>query len=408
MRYILIFVVFLSGCTIHKSKNIHTTKQDGVDKKTVKQTKKTTKKPQATLKKHVEPEMTATQKKLLELYQNRIISHADYIKGSNKIKEDIKSKNENITLDVAHTLHKSAIKLKKIEKKQPRLKLSKDEVSWQNYDRGPWYTSSSLVGVAGAYSGSSERDRFYSVGFTFSGEYYERKGFLFGYTNSTIEFKDGVDSTDQNEFLLGIHNNFNLDGLKGTFDIRLNGHFISNNDSSGNSDKVKVLAPAVSYLPYKKSYYLDLGYAYSLYQNDLNVNQIAPAFGFAFNDSADWLQLRGYFIYPSNSARAEDKDSTSAIQGKWTHWFKGSNSKQPDIFSLSGMLGERIYAVDLDSLAVYNLADVQKGSVGIDLTWKTGNDMTLLLHAGHNLYEKVSISENYSSTAIALSLSKEW
>jgi hypothetical protein len=283
-----------------------------------------------------------------------------------------------------------------------------NQSSWQEDEKGDWYMKGALTGVAGTYSSSSQRDTFYSAGFNVSGEYLERHGLSFGYTSSTINFKAGADAVSQNEFFLGGHKRFNPDGMKGTIDMRLNSHYISNDDSTDNTNGVKVVAPLVSFLSYTKSVYLDMGYAYSIYKNDLNVNQVTPTIGFAFNDASDWVQLRGYIISLSNADRAQGKESTVAGQLKWTHWLASDNFLKLDTFSLGGMVGERIYAVDFDNLSVYNLADVQKGSVAVDLSWKLGSSASLLFHAGHDLYENLTIDEKYSSSAAVLSLSMEW
>ncbi|MBF0193720.1 MAG: hypothetical protein HQL71_04140 [Magnetococcales bacterium] len=280
--------------------------------------------------------------------------------------------------------------------------------SWQEPEQGDWFMSSSITGAYGSYSGSSLRDKFYSAGITFGGEYLEQHGFSVGYTNSTVKFNSGVETIKQNEYFLSGHRNFNSDGVPGTIDIRLNGHYISNNDSTGDSDKVAVVAPLVSYLSYKKSLYADLGYAHSSYQNDLSVSQFSPTIGLGFSNSANWIQLRGYFISLSNAARAQGKSSTAAAQLKFTHWFSPDNALNLNTLGLTGMLGERIYAVDFDSQAVYNLADVQKGSVAVYLNWKFPGSTYLLFHAGYDRYENLTINEKYSSSAAVLSLSKEW
>jgi hypothetical protein len=279
---------------------------------------------------------------------------------------------------------------------------------WQPPEQSDWYMSGAITGLAGSYSGSSLRDQFYSAGISISGEYLESHGVSFGYTNSTVKFKSGIDSTLQNDFYLGGHKNINSDRLPGTIDLRLNTHYITNNDSTGDSDEVKVVAPLISYLNYKKSFYADIGYAYSSYQNDLTIGQITPTIGFGFNSAADWLQFRGYFINSSNADRSQGKSNTGAIQLKYIHWFAPYNFLRLNTFSLVGLAGERINAVDLDSHSVYNLADVQKGSVAVDLSWKLNSTTALLFHAGYDRYENLIIDEKYSSTAAVLSLSKEW
>ncbi len=278
--------------------------------------------------------------------------------------------------------------------------------SWRNLDRSPWYFSGSITGVAGTYNDSVQREKFWSGGVTLSADYLERHGITFGYTRSTIKFK-GAESTHQDAYFLSLRKNFTPDGTPGTIGLRLDGHRVNNNDSTGDTDGIWVVAPMISFLPYTKSYYFDLGYAYSDYQNNLDVHQLTPTFGFAFNNASDWVQLRGFFIDTSNAARAQGKDNTAAGQLKWTHWFS-PNFLGVDNASLSGMGGERVYAVDPDTASVYNLADIQTGSAALDLVWRVGDDANVLLHAGHDLYENIPLSNDYGSTSVVLSLSNEW
>jgi hypothetical protein len=283
------------------------------------------------------------------------------------------------------------------------------ENSWSSEaEEGPWYFSAGLTGMAGTYHASTLRDDFYSGGIILGADYLEQFGLTFGYTRSVINFKNGAPATNQNEFFLGGHKNFRPDGMKGTIGLRLDGHYTDNDDLTGNTDQVWAFAPILSFSALDSSYYADIGYAYSDYQNNLNVHQFTPTVGFAFNQKSDWVQLRGYFINLSNSNRAQGKKNTSAAQVKWTHWFAPENLLKLDNLSLGGMVGERVYAVDHDNLSVYNLADIQKGSVALDLSWKVAEETSLLLHAGHDSYENVTIQDKYSASALVLSLSRKW
>lgn len=279
---------------------------------------------------------------------------------------------------------------------------------WSAENDGPWYFSGSLTGVTGSYHGSVLRDDFHSGGFVVSADYLEKFGLTFGYTRSIVNFKNNISATKQNEFLLTGRVNLNPEDVEGTIGLRLDGHYTDNNDTSGNTDEVWAIAPIISIVPFDRSSYFDLGYAYSSYQNDLYVHQFTPTAGMAFNQKADWVQIRGYFINPSNANRAQGKKHTTAAQVKWTHWFAPENFLKLDNLGLSGMVGERVYAVDHDNLSLYNLADVQKGSVALDMNWKVSEQTSLLLHAGYDAYENVSINDDYSASAVVLSLSKSW
>ncbi|MDQ6990688.1 MAG: hypothetical protein Q9M11_03050, partial [Mariprofundaceae bacterium] len=57
--------------------------------------------------------------------------------------------------------------------------------------------------------------------------------------------------------------------------------------------------PQLSFLNYRKSFYADLGYAYSSYPKGLSVSQLTPTVGLGFNQAADWLQMRVYWVKPS-------------------------------------------------------------------------------------------------------------
>jgi hypothetical protein len=179
-------------------------------------------------------------------------------------------------------------------------------------------------------------------------------------------------------------------------------------------DDFVVVNPTVSFLSYGKTFYADLGYAYSSYRSDdsatddIDVAQWTPTLGIGFNRAYDWIQLRAYFIDLSSSNRVGEKDSTSALEAKWTHWF--SNDAPLNIHSawLNMLFGERIFAVDSDSCSLCNVPDLQTTAFSIGLEWKPDEQMNLLLQGGYEAYENLLLNDAYNSTYLYFYVSRNW
>ncbi|THB71246.1 MAG: hypothetical protein D6B28_07625 [Gammaproteobacteria bacterium] len=271
-----------------------------------------------------------------------------------------------------------------------------------------WKNTVSISGLGGNYYQSYKRNTYDGVGIKFSGDYLDQGGLTIGVKNSTIEFNLGYDDIQQNSLLLSGRYNFFPDVINGKLTASTDIHYIDNDDVTGDSDDVYAIAPQITYLPYSADYTLNLGVAYTKYQNELSVTQITPNVGFAFNGNKGWLNIGGYFISNDNANRAQGVDSTEAVE------FSVSHAISKDIFLpinyvLGGlMLGERIYAVDNTSQSVYNVANVQKGSVSLGCSWDFGSNISLLTILGHEKFLDADINDEYSSNYVYLNLSKKW
>lgn len=270
-----------------------------------------------------------------------------------------------------------------------------------------WTVKSDIQGVYGDYSNSSQRNSFVSGGVIVTADYLDQGGFSLGASLSRVNFKVGNDINQQSYFGSVRYHVF-ADALPGKLSLRVDGHMLNNNDITGDTDKVKVVAPVVSFINFSKTLYMDFGFAYSRYQNNLNVKQYTPTIGFGLNDGADWIQLRGYLIDPSNALRAQNKDSTAAVDIKYTHWFAPGAWLAVHSVHLNVLVGERIYAVDGDAAAVYNLVDIQRGSYSLGLQWRVGENMKLLLIGGYERYLNNLISESYNNRFAYVNISSEW
>jgi hypothetical protein len=153
-----------------------------------------------------------------------------------------------------------------------------------------------------------------------------------------------------------------------------------------------------------RSEYSDL----ALDGRQLRIDQLAPTIGFGFAERRDWLQLRAYLISASiPSLAAGEKDST-ALELKWTHWPIGGGLLGLNNYRFSLTAGDRMFAVDPDAGSVYNLAEVQTGSLSIGGEWAPSDRNRIMLLLGTEQYENQSLGRDYSSAFVYLNLSHRW
>lgn len=266
----------------------------------------------------------------------------------------------------------------------------------------------------------SNRVALYEIGTFISADYLDEGGVTVGYTYSELtfnrrpirprldQFRGNLHRLDQTDYFLSVRKHLDFDGIPGKFTLRADGHFLDNDDASNNTDDVSVWATQASFLSYSKQYYVDFGYARSHYQNNLHVDQYTPTLGFALFDSDAWLQLRGYFIEPSNPDRAQGSSSTQAAEIKYTHWLTPASYFKPRNLQLGGMAGRRFYMVDMDAEYVANLADVQTGGIMAGAEWRLGEYGKMLLLGGENFYKNRVTNESYQGVFGYLNASITW
>jgi hypothetical protein len=256
-----------------------------------------------------------------------------------------------------------------------------------------WKTSFTPSITSANYEGATNRQNLSEKGITLSSVYKEELGLTLGLSNTYINFEGGA-YTDQNNILLSGNWKYIALSVPGKWNARFDMHSIKNNDTSGNTDQVKTWAPQLSWTSNTGALYLDLGYARSTYLNDLSVNQITPTVGFGLNDGYDWVQLRGYAISGLNPLRAVGKTGTSAVDVKWSHFFKPSRSGlKPSSVSVGLMTGEKLYAVDMDAQSVANIADIQTSGMNVAGNWSISKATKLMLLAGQSGFRKIDTTQ---------------
>lgn len=322
--------------------------------------------------------------------------------------------------------------------------------AWSSDD--DWYSEGSIDLVERFYSDSVYFKNLTGIGASLKSDYLEQSSFVLGGNINVKTYKSGLNNapSDMQEIIgyISSARHQYLDKYPGKLSVRLDGYLgidrysglsvTSSGGMSSNtrnitiSDQFFVISTMVSYLNNDKSFYWDLGAAYSQFsagdkdQNidivnpkkntltnpssaeDIHVTQWTPTIAFGLNNGMDWIQLRAYSILFSSSDRVAYKKSSSAMEAKWIHWFSYDAFLGLNSVNLTILAGERIYAVDNDSYSLYNTSDMQKNSLSLGAKWKYGEDKAFYLHLGSEQYEDLGENSNYTSNYVFAQISKKW
>ena len=277
-----------------------------------------------------------------------------------------------------------------------------------------WFVRSDLQGLMSTYAGAQQRKDLQNFGLFVRADYLDRGGITGGYNRTALSFEDSTQDITQDNLFLSGRWHVRPDWAGGQLTLRLDGHAISNDDVSNETDDVVVIAPQISYLNYEQTFYADLGFSASSYGDSLlipeqlDVDQLTPTLGFGFNDQRDWLQLRAFLIDVSSPERAQNQEDTAALEVKWTHWATPPGLLGLDNLRFSVLLGERMFAVDPDAGGVYNLSDLQTGGASIGGEWAVSERSRILLLVGVEQYENQTLNDDYRSTFMYLNFTHEW
>ncbi|MBI3393267.1 MAG: hypothetical protein HY039_08770 [Nitrospirae bacterium] len=278
-----------------------------------------------------------------------------------------------------------------------------------------WTLSLTPAFSYGRYQGSPTRESVTGGRLFLDAQYFERAGLTVGGDYANVNGKPGYPDIAQYASFLSGRASYVPDAVPARIGLRMDLHAVDNNDATNGTDQVRVLASRLSVSDLGGTVRMDVGYASSRFgrsatqPGNLEVRQWTPTAGFGLNGE-QWLQLRGYFIISSNPVRSQGRDGTSALEVKWTYRPERKSDALLENVQLAFLLGERIYAVDGDSAAVYNLADLQTGAIALSTGWRVGRSTSILLGAGWEKYKTALARENVSYTSLYgfLALAGEW
>jgi hypothetical protein len=276
-----------------------------------------------------------------------------------------------------------------------------------------WFARLDLQNFISQYLGAAtSRDSLGNAGLFLRADYLERGGFTVGYNRTMLDLDDGSDIDQHNAFLSG-RLALTPDGLNGRITLRADVYDISN-DATEEPDSVTAGTAQVSFLNFAETFYVDLGLTRSAHRGGqtssgrLDIDQLTPTIGFAFNQQSDWLQIRGYFVDITSTSGANPSDSTSAIELKWTHWLRPNAFLGLDSLRFAVLGGERQYAVDHDAATIFNLAEFQTGTLSVGGEWIFAERNRLMLLAGVEEYESRPGAEAYRGPFLYLDFAHEW
>lgn len=322
-----------------------------------------------------------------------------------------------------------------------------------------WYSQGSLNVLGRVYGNSTYFDTLNGLGAVVRFDYLENYSYAFGGKLFSKKYNAGLSDSptrmDETIGFVSLLKHQYLDAFPGKLSYRIDAYvgqdrylgLTVTSTSSGSpmgsssstrditiSDNFSVICAMLSYLSNDKTFYWDLGAAYSQYSannsdknidvlhpnrnsttspspsaaDDIQVTQITPTLALGFNRSMDWLQFRGYLINLSESDRVAFKNSTAALESKWIHWFSYDAFLNIDSINVIFLAGGRLYAVDNDSYSVYNSSDLQKRSLSAGAKWKLEENSSIYLHVGREQYEDLVESETYNSNYLFAQLSSQW
>lgn len=276
-----------------------------------------------------------------------------------------------------------------------------------------WYVDATVNGSSGKYSDAELRDNFYSGSAWLNVDYIDIYSFAIAYNRLNINSKDAVPGAfdvTQDAVAGRFQYYFYNDTLGGKITAQLVAYQISNDAPSTQAGGPQIISPKFVYTNYAKDLNLGFEYVWSSYSDnsDLIVEQFAPSIGIGFNKNSNWVQLTAYLIQSDNKILSQGEESLTSADIKWTHWFSPNAFLGLDNLFIDVLAGERIFAVDNETFTVYNLEDVQQGSVLLGLGWRVGEDFDVTAIAGVEKYKNKIIDNEYDREYLYISLTQHW
>lgn len=287
------------------------------------------------------------------------------------------------------------------------------------------------------YGGSTSRDSALNAGVYLVSEYLESAKLRAGYNYTLIDINNDAEITEQIIYLSGEYNMF-PDKLPGKLTLRLdayNGESTLEYNTANPPGKVggggmggggmsttpsqtvikesadiTAFQPQLAFINHAKTFYADIGYAYSEYDgtSKTEVDQITPTIGFGWNEGYNWLQLRAYLIKIDDTAFAYSNKRLESLEAKYTYWLKDKATTNMEFIRLSILVGERALAVDPDAGVIYSSADKQKSSLEAGVQWKLSDTLGMLTLVNYSNYVNDTLLDDYKSVLFYVNLQHKW
>ena len=294
-------------------------------------------------------------------------------------------------------------------------------------DEELWQFNHTLQSYLQTYQDTSDRKNAINTGYFISADYLDSGSLGFAYYYTLVNLSNNADVTE-NLFYLGGQYHIYPDSLPGKLSLRFDTYFgdevleyniatppptipgpgpgpghgkintkLANPDIIQETTDINIYYSQLSFINYKKTFYTDVGYAYSEYDSSAKteVNQLTPTISFGWNNSYDWLQLRVYFIELKQNISTYNDDSFNSLEAKYTHWLADDSASKLEFVRFTLLSGERVLAVDPDATAVYSITDIQKTSISASVQWKLSQKTKALALIQYDQFQNATLANDY-------------
>ncbi|WP_298770921.1 hypothetical protein [uncultured Shewanella sp.] len=274
-----------------------------------------------------------------------------------------------------------------------------------NADESPWSTQLALNYLSGVYSGDTIKDELSGYGVKGQFNYLAAYDINLGYSRLGIAFDSATfsDTLYQEAFQLELKSHYFIDVLNGALTPSIQFSQIDGNLSDSALGGLSYVGGALNYMSYERDLSFDLHYSRTAYEFNTGVYQYDAAIGGSLFGSRNWGQVRLYDI----ASQSFDRHYVSADM-LIKHWLSAYSLLLPDSLYLAFTVGDRLLAVDPDTLVIANLNQIQKQYIRVGSDWALPNRSQLTLALAYSEYELSTSSSDYSGTFLFLQYATKW
>ena len=253
------------------------------------------------------------------------------------------------------------------------------------------------------YSGSDLKDYGVSSTYYISG-FGKHNGVQFGYSSTTIKYKNDQPNLKQNEITLVYSN---VDNILKNHTISLGAHYISTNDalSRGAHTFFADCTYSNSFSPYYYKWSGGLSLYYTRYSNEVGFSavQLNPHGTYKlFSDAqrgALYIDLTGYAIHLTKDEPVGlSKKNYYSLEGALRYYYGRYD------FKVGGWVGQQVFAVKNGGFVVYNLAEKYKGGAQAEVGYTFKNGIRLSAGVSYNRYKELATDNDVDQTVFTASL----
>ncbi|WP_299494032.1 hypothetical protein [uncultured Shewanella sp.] len=277
--------------------------------------------------------------------------------------------------------------------------------SFVKANESPWSTNMAVSYLSGSYHGNTIKDDLNGYGVKSQFTYLDDYDVKLGYSRLGIAFDsdDFNDTLYQEAFQFEGESHYFIDMLNGSLTTGLQYSQIDGNLSDSALGNMSYIGGVLRYMSYQRDLYFDLHYSRSAYDLTSNVYQYDVAAGASLFGQSNWGQIRFYNI---ESTSFERRYISADLLIK--HWLSSYSLLSPNSVYFAFTLGDRLLAVDPDTLVIANLSQIQKQYIRVGTQWALPNRSELTLALAYSEYELSTSDSDYSGTFLLLQYSKKW